>query len=242
MWRLGLSVLAGCTLVAQAGPRSRPREDAVPADTGRGDTPTYMPISSAPADPWAGVAGDKPITFGKRFTEVRSYERWLVRDDHAPCTAMRDHCLPAIAWLVVESPTRDDIQIGRPAAFRPDGPDTPYESGAPLGRDNPYIAYRTVPATKKNLVAGVIASALEFPTASPKTPIAAFTYWFTGTVERVDWDMGFVYLVGREAPMMITATRVAVMSYTPGGKVTILGGKKRDELAVSAADVIVPEP
>ena len=251
MWRLGLLLVSGCSLIAQASPSgstsapasSTPLRDSEYVTPGPADAqPTYMPILSAPADPWVGVAGDKPVTFGKPFVTLKSPERWLVHDDHKPCTAARDHCLPAITWIVVQSPTRGDIQTGRPAAFRPDGPDTPYYSSAPLGRDNPYIAYRTVPATRANLVAGVTASAIEFPDTYPKSPIEAFTYWHTGVVDKVDWEMGFVYLVGREEPMFITATRVAVMSYTPGGKVTILNGKKRDELAVSLKDVILPAP
>ncbi len=249
MWRAGLVLVAGCSLIAQAGPstssapaRSSPLQDTYVTPGPDDAAPTYMPILSAPADPWLGVAGDKPVTFGKPFVALKSPERWLVQDDHKPCTAARDHCLPAITWIVVQSPTRADVQTGRPAAFRPDGPDTPYYSSAPLGRDNPYIAYRTVPATRTNLVPGVIASAIEFPDAYPTSPIDAFRYWHTGTVDKVDWDMGFVYLVGREEPMFITGTRVAVMSYTPGGKVTILGGKKREELGVALGDVILPAP
>jgi hypothetical protein len=57
-----------------------------------------------------------------------------------------------------------------------------------------------------------------------------------------DWELGFVYLAGHEGPHFLSATRVAVLSYVPGGKVKIIGDARRDQLAVSPRDVILPAP
>lgn len=196
--------------------------------------PILMPIVERPVDPWIGVSGDRPVTFDDH---VEFGKRWEVRARTIACTAMRDHCLPPIAWLWVHEGDRSPVKDAHVIAFTPEGPSSPHYAKAHINSDG-FTAYRTVPATRANLVAGVLAAA--HPSAIPADPIDAFGLWGLGTVERVDWDLGFVWLVGNQEPRFITASRVAVLSYAPGGVVTILGGKRRDQLAVQPADVIVP--
>jgi hypothetical protein len=122
---------------------------------------------------------------------------------------------------------------------------------APADDVTAYTAYRTVPAAKKNLVPGALVMMLGLQNALGYQPLSTkqfdsgvdvFAHGFgVGVVDRVDWDMGFVFLVGKKDPFWITATRVPVLAWRPGGKVTILGGAKRDQLAVSVSEVTLPQ-
>lgn len=251
MWRLSLLLLASCSLVPTSvnaaptstttAPTSGPMPtyaDGSPADRDR--PPIYLPISKEPADPWAGVRDDKPATFQDG---IKTDTRWSAREEKVTCTALRDHCLPAIAWMWVrQMDVERSIKAAHVVAFTPLGAIQPRirrRMGDIGGEGDPYTAYRTVPATRNNLVVGALAVAHD--DAIPKSSIHAFDLWTMGVVERIDWDLGFVWFAGSEDARFITATRIAVLSYTPGGKVTILGGKKRDELAVKPADVILPD-
>lgn len=192
----------------------------------------FLPVSQEPASPWAGVSKGHPVKVDMKF------ERWWIRDENIACTAARDHCLPAQSWFwvknVVESTT---VKTAYPVVFTADGPKRP----APLANgDKPaYTAYRSVPATKKNLVAGVHAFA--FPDhATPRSTDDVYDRWQMGIVDRVDWDLGMLFFKEMEQPFFITAARIGVLSYEPDAGVKILHGKKRDELTVRAADVVLP--
>jgi hypothetical protein len=192
----------------------------------------FLPVSQEPASPWAGVSKGHPVKLDIKF------ERWWIRDESIACTAARDHCLPAASWFwiknVVEAST---LKNGYPVVFTTDGPKRP----APLANgDKPaYTAYRSVPATKKNLVAG--ARVFAFPDQPvPTGTDGVYDRWQTGIVDRVDWDLGMLFFKEMEQPFFITAARVAVLSYEPDAGVKILDGKKRDELAVKAADLVLP--
>lgn len=256
MWRLSLLLLASCSLVpttASAAPPSGPTPATTAGRSGpppkyadgtmadRDNPPIYLPISTEPADPWTGVQGDKPATFKDHETMK---ERWDTRDEKVACTAMRDHCLPSIAWFWIrpeEEPR--SIKAGRVVGFTREGPVQPHgrRRTHDVGHhENPFVAYRTVPATRKNLAVGALAVAHEQPI--PKDANVAFDLWTMGVVERIDWDLGMLWFAGSEDARFITSTRIAVLKYPQGGKVTILGGKKRDELAVKPADVILPDP
>jgi len=246
---LGLLACASCTILpvqtssTTPGTHSDSTSDRV-RTYGRGESPEagpkpvpipiLMPIVESPVDPWIGVNGNNPMTFDDH---VEFGKRWEVRTQQVQCTAMRDHCLPPIAWMWIHMGDRSPVKDAHIVAFTPEGPSSPHYAKAHINSD-PFTAYRTVPATRGNLVAGVLAAA--HPKAIPDDPIEAFNLWSFGTVERVDWDLGFVWFVGSKEPRFITASRVAVLSYAPGGTVTILGGKQRTELAVAPADVILP--
>jgi len=229
---LGLLAVTGCSLA----PGTARADTPAPGGEKSGWTnkpPIRFPISDKPADPWAGVKGDKPITFEDEDSEVSS--RWELKKQDIECTAARDHCLPSIAWLWVTQlrPT----QLAQVVAFTAYGPRTP--NGLRWGKINPdaYIAYRTVPATKHNLVPGAIAFA--YPQPYPKELTEVYVDWRYGKVEKVDWELGFVFLEGDGEPRILTGTRVAVISYD-GKQLKILGDKKRDQLAVSPKDLILP--
>lgn len=205
----------------------------------------FLPASREPASPWAGVAKGRPVTL------PLDYHQWEMRDESLTCTAALDHCLPAYTWFHVEKVvTSDTHRNAYPVVFV----DREYDDRGRLekrglfpkrpsryatGSNPPYTAYRSVPATKKNLVAG--ARVFAFPDAAIPTGTAGvYDRWQMGIVARVDWDLGMVFLEELEQPFFITAARVAVLAFEPETGVTILGGKKRDELAVKAADVVLP--
>ncbi len=238
---LGMLASTGCTILpVQTGSSTTPSSEAEVRTSGPEANnkvepePIVMPISEIPVDPWIGVSGDKPVTFDDH---VEFGKRWQVRTQQIQCTAMRDHCLPPIAWMWIHEGDLSPVKDAHVIAFTPEGASSPHYAKAHINRD-PFTAYRTVPATRGNLVAGALAAA--HPKAIPGDPVEAFGLWGFGTVERVDWDLGFVWFAGSKEPRFITASRVAVMSYVPGGAVTILGGKQRDQLAVAPAEVVMP--
>ena len=198
----------------------------------------------APADPWAAVDGDQP----KRRTEEQIFH-WRLNETKAECTAARDHCLPALTWMLERDEWRDDKTLDRHpivVGFGPKGPLAPGNNSVHEAEDGKYTLYRSVPATKKNLVPGALAiwfgergdNLAEKQTRSGED---AYTRrWNMGVVDKVDWEMGFVQLAGREDPWWITSTRVAVLSWRPGGKVTVLGGAKKGDLAVKRSEVTLP--
>jgi hypothetical protein len=245
MLRLAVVALAGCSLVttARTGTGGSAADDPHPNygtppgphSAWTDKPPIHFPIADRPVDPWAGVDGDHPVMFEDEDSEVTS--RWEVEKRELACTAARDHCLPPIAWMWVTA-TRP-TEMANVVAFTKYGPRSP--NGLRWGHINPdaYVAYRTVPATRANLVPGAIAFA--FPDPYPTEVTEVYRDWYYGKVERVDWDLGFVFLAGNGEPRMITGTRVAVLSYD-GKQLAIVGGKQRDQLAVSPNDVILPSP
>jgi hypothetical protein len=205
---------------------------------------TPEPNPEAPADPWAAVDGDQP----RRRTEDAIFH-WRLNDAKAECTAARDHCLPAGTWMLERDDSRDDKTRDRRAmvvGFGPKSPMAPGNNTIHEAEDGKYTAYRTVPATRKHLVPGALAiwfgeRGENLREKQLRSGAAAYERsWNVGVVDSVDWDMGFVYLAGRPDPWWITATRVAVLSWRPGGKVTILRGAKKGELAVKKDEVVLP--
>jgi hypothetical protein len=201
-------------------------------------TADYPPYATEPFDPFVGVDGDEPF----RLTEDE-ISRWRVREDDFACTAAVDHCLLGNQWLLEQDADRDRGGTARNASaygFGPTEPVRPGNAHSAYIREN-YTAYRTVPATKKNLTPGTLAFVLSFPAKHPGSGRdAQGAMWNVGKVAKVDWDMGFVFLEGHKKQFWLSATRVGVMSWRPGEKIQILGGKKREELAVAKGDVILP--
>jgi hypothetical protein len=203
------------------------------------------PYPDAPADPWAAVSKDQPV----RMSEDVAFN-WRVRTEETSCTAAHDHCLAPGTWLMELDGSRDGT-LDRTAialGFGPTGTVTPGNVRVDGFGDEvvAYTAYRTVPATKKNLVPGALIMVFGIPQQhfvqkAYTNGWAAYSMnWNVGVVESVDWDSSFVTFVGNSDPWFISSTRVAVLSWRPGGKVSILRGAKRDQLAVKASDVILP--
>lgn len=243
MRALAYLLLTGCSIMAKSGVVSTSSTSpSSSGDMGRGleataprREPLYLPVLDAPADPWTGVAGDAPATIDDSPTLQRLSVK--AEDNPRPCTAARDHCLPALAWLWIhEGEARFPVKDAHFAVFTAEGPISP--AGGVQSSDG-FQAYRTVPATSGNLVPGAIVAT--FGTPIPTDPLDAFQTWRAGTVERVDWELGFLYYAGGKEPRFITSARVAVLGYATGGKVEIIGHQARDQLSVRISDVILPD-
>ncbi|HUQ07142.1 MAG TPA: hypothetical protein VM261_31845 [Kofleriaceae bacterium] len=183
------------------------------------------------ADPWAGVDGDQPELIPTRLIH-RSLE-----ESTAECTAANDHCLRECAWII----GKDSDEVDNAIASYRYNEEGNFEGDAGA----PYRAYRTVPATKRMLVRGAILAipdSLSRVGSRSQTLGRGGSYWIIGALDRVDWKTGKVYLVGYPNPAWLSSTRVAVLRYKRGGKVEILGGRKREELAVRADEVFAPLP
>ena len=156
--------------------------------------------------------------------------------------------------MIEEDRSRDGaaaLRVARPFGFGPELPALP--SGAasianvvPAPEDDArawmrtMTAYRSVPATRGNLVPGALAFAVRGFQPHPASGRDAFDEWRAGVVDRVDWDLGFVYLAGEVEPRWISAARVAVLAWRAGGTVTVVGGQPPDRLAVTLEQVISP--
>ncbi|MBA3541812.1 MAG: hypothetical protein H0T79_19515 [Deltaproteobacteria bacterium] len=241
---------AGCTLSTAYGDAVRstgPSTNAPAPDTRSADTlpespgvrraRNTAPYPTAPADPWAAVANDQPIHMSEEASK-----NWYVRTEPFACTAAADHCFLPGVWLVEqdavrERPYRYAIAFGIGQEYLVSPPNS-RASGAAL---KAITAYRTVPATKRHLVPGAMAMFLKFPDKHPRSGEEVFeTSWSIGIVERVDWDMGFVFFVGQKDQAWISGVRVPVLAWRPGGKVTIVDGRKRDQLGVAVSEVTLP--
>jgi hypothetical protein len=192
---------------------------------------------SAPQDPWLAVDGDQP----KR----RARDQWTVRDTKGDCSAAHDHCLEPDTWFLVQagdlSPDVDHVVTASVALFGPEGPLYASNVNTRTISEN-YVAFHTLPATRRSLVPGAIVFGIQRIDAAPTSGLhAAQVPWHYGIVESVDLDVGVFKLAGDKDTMVLSGARVAVFKWAPGGKVEILGGKARNQLAVTANDVFLPE-
>lgn len=227
---LGGSSSGGGTSSSSSGSSSASSAESGSAESGSsggtalaaGDS--QCPEPSGITDPWAGVSNDRPVGI-----------RNLVPQEHSAdmeCTAANDHCIRQCMWLQV--PEKDAINSGIQTYFDEDT--SAIDSFGP-----PWVAYRTVPATKRLLTPGAIVTFAKYPSKVPSASFGRYSSsWVTGKLDRVDWKAGKVYLVGSRDPGWLSATRVAVLEYREGGKVQIVGGRKRDELAVRKDEVFAP--
>jgi hypothetical protein len=199
------------------------------------------PYLTAPADPWAAVSGDQPL----RWTEAQA-EKWTSRGDENPCTAREDHCLVKDAWFfasesdIERKKTRPAAQIGMAVAVI--GPKSllrPWNAQSRL-KSAPYVGYRTVPATKATLVPGALAIAMKGDIPVTTAIGAVEGFWVLGVVESVDLAAGTFKLVDYAGDYPLHYARIAVLTWKEGGKVEIVGGKKRDTLAVNVKDLFLP--
>ncbi len=191
----------------------------------------YLAVSRQVASPWSGVSKGHPVKLAFDSNE------WGRRDENIQCTAAVDHCLPAAAWFVVKNVLGPaTAKTAHPVAFFADGPKRPSRLQGSDYRD--YTAYRSVPATKKELVAG--ARVLALPKTDVPNAYSVYEDWQMGVVDRVDWDLGMLFFKDVEEAFFITTARIPVLSYEPETGVKILDGKKRDQLVPNAADLLLP--
>jgi hypothetical protein len=200
------------------------------------------PFLDAPADPWRAVADGKPIKVVLDERAGGAGER------KATCDAAHDHCLRDCTWLIAQPHTASP---GKQAVAFHLGTDGAWHT-ATYGDENPepgFIAYRTVPATRKNLAVGQLVFAVAAPARVAGGtgtgdrldlgPLDAI--WDTGMVESIDWDAGLVRLEGRTEPYFLSVTRIAALAYTDGAAaVEAIEGV--DATAPAVADVIQPMP
>ena len=182
-----------------------------------------------PSDPWSSVDGDRP--------------RGVPDDDYAftreaqDCSAAHDHCMPPWMWILEGQHSVDGGTDRIAVSCWWKRGETACRTAPPPG----YTAYRTVPATRRMLVQGSLAVALDYPSKAPASEEAVSqSYWNVGVVASVDWTAGKVFLVGHDGPYWISAARVPVLAWKEGGKVEIIGKRSRDQLAVAADEVVQP--
>lgn len=199
---------------------------------------------TAPADPWAGVNGDQP-----RRRAAAQVEHWKLRGKpETVCSAKIDHCVAPDAWFIVKD---SDAKRYMPTTagwtvFDQEGNlANAWNGRSPIStnKDNKEItAYRTVPATRTNIKAGSQVMVMSRDSGIPNSEESSYgAYWNYGIVDEVDVDGGFFTLKNKDDTFKLFAARVVVLSWKPGGKVEIVGGKGKNELAVKAADTFAPE-
>ena len=145
----------------------------------------------------------------------------------------------AEAWFTEndEHRARGGLRSASLHVFGPNGPAAPANAANPF-RGGPYTAYRTVPATRKNLVPGALAIVYPRPYAHPSDGRQAIErLWDIAPVEAVDHELGTVKLQGHADTHLLSAARVVVMTWQPGGRVKIVGDTQR----VPVADVFLPQ-
>lgn len=253
--RVGYVVIAlwsiGCVVngkafgpsVASAGP-SGGGSTGAPQRNSASATDT-RPRPAEPADPWAAVNGDQPVRWPKDAAN-----HWKIEVTPQTCTAREDHCLLEDTWFIVRYADLERASRGfmrsfaaGPAVLGPTTPATPWNArhAEVIHSETGWVAYRTVPATKRNVATGASIIGLAADAGLPQSARDAYeAAWRCGTVESVDFEHATYRIAGDAADRPLAGARVVVLSYRPGGKVEIVGGKPRDQLAVSASEVFVP--
>jgi hypothetical protein len=224
---------AACT-VAQAGPngggKAKATTKAKPtAGCAAQDVHDPWPYLDAPADPWRAVADGKPIGV------VLSETAGTPGEATAACDAAHDHCLRDCTWLMVQPNTSNKGTISVPFHYSSKGEWIRAQQYGDVHPQPGFIAYRTVPATKKNLAKGVYVFAVKAPAQEAWLE----SFWDPGVVESIDWDAGTVRLKDRAEAYYIAATRVGVLKFADGAdKVEAIEGV--DATTPKVADVFLP--
>ena len=192
-----------------------------------------VPASDAPVDPWLAVEGGKPRVV--RHEAAPSV--WTANEDEwrATCTAAHDHCLADCEWLVSQR-WGDSIRTASPGTRTDEGFDGP--SGSVQDESTDYEAFRSVPATRRNLEVGMVVL------VSPVSSTWASYDWKLGEVESIDWDAETLTLtdhrINRGEPFPLAGARVAVLRYAPGGQVEVMNGLTPDRVKVRPDEVFLP--
>ena len=197
------------------------------------------PYLDRPADPWLAVDGAKPraVSPPKDRTGHRKNQA------RAICDAAHDHCFRDCTWLLTPTPT---TRRATPYHFGTDG-----KFFTHVQSPNPspgFVAYRTVPVTKKNLAKGMlVAAVVDNSGARPDgggitqadgTAEMQNGFWDLGIVDSIEWDRNLVRFEGTDAPYYLSGTRLVVLRYADGEKVEKVEGV--DDKAPAIADLVGP--
>jgi hypothetical protein len=197
------------------------------------------PYLDRPADPWLAVDGAKPraVAPPKDRTGHRKGQ------PRAVCDAAHDHCFRDCTWLLAPTPT---TRRATPYHFGVDG-----KFFTHVQNPNPspgFVAYRTVPVTKKTLAKGMLVAAV-VGNDGPRPDAGGIVqadgtaeiengFWDLGIVESIEWDRNLVRFEGRDQPYYLSGTRLVVLRFEDGGKVEKIDGVEAKAPAV--ADLIGP--
>jgi hypothetical protein len=197
-------------------------------DPGPNDDP---PVPTAPADPWAAV--DRGVPAALPVVNRRTRGAGVAgRTEVTTCDAAHDHCVRECTWFA-----RADGQAGRQfdtlAVHRL--PDGQFAAIKGMSKDftEGYLAYRTVPATRRLLADGrrVLVRA-----AVPANEADALTTWREGVVYGLDLTAGTLQIKGGPEVYPLAAVRLVVLVSKAGGPVEIVDGLTAKDIVVSPAE------
>ncbi len=235
----GTEAPAAAASDATAAAPSAPPPSSCRAPAAR-DRAAQPPALSSPASPWLAVAGDRPAPLPLDEPSAK-FANVIPREDRETCDAAHDHCLRECTWLALDARATDkgarEAWVGH---FRPDGMFVTPFTGGELERD--YVAYRTVPATKRLLRPGVLVAVRDWNGSElPQREVEAFGNWKIGTLASVDWEDRILRVVDEADPFRLSAARIVVLQYSKGGKVALAPGLRKDEIVVAADEVLAPQ-
>lgn len=240
---IGIVVLAGATATAAAEPGGKTATAPVKRGTCKPQAwKDAWPYLAAPADPWLAVADGKPIGAAQPTDR-----RGQMPAPTAVCDAAHDHCMRDCTWLV----TPPGKTTATAYHVDPKGGFINAQSRGDVDAPDDFVAYRSVPVTRKNLEVGALVLALDAParlaggvlTGDHRADGRAEwdgspmeNHWKLGYVDAIDWDAGVMQLDGGDASYYLSVTRLVVLKYTAAGGVETVAKAK----APAVADVIGP--
>ncbi|MEZ4403654.1 MAG: hypothetical protein R3B06_26760 [Kofleriaceae bacterium] len=199
------------------------------------------PTLTAPSNPWDAVDDGVPaaLPLGENQGRGASVNG---RGGVVGCDAAHDHCLSACTWFVRDPrESQPRIFFARVAHRVTDGTfKVPVGSGSEFqfsAFDQTYVAYRTVPATRRLLVPGRKVAVRE---RSPVDEAEAFARWTMGDLLRVDEVAGTVQLKGAKDVYPLAATRVVVLTSRGGAQVELTEGLTPADVVVRPDEVFLP--
>jgi len=195
-----------------------------------------FPYVNQPTDPWLAVANGKPRSVAVSKLGYQSHS------GKATCDAAHDHCLRDCEWLLTPDPTH---RRATPFLYA----NNKFWDGNDASKG--FVAYRTVPVTRKNLAKGMLVAALT-DSYRPQLEggrldddgkyVKANGYWDMGIVESIEWEKNLVRLEGVDEPYYLTGTRLAVLKYVDGGTVEKIVDAKAPAIAELAAPAKAAAP
>ena len=199
------------------------------------------PLPAKPADPWIAVDDKKVPAALPLDAWQQKNASVIVRPELTECTAAHDHCLRDCTWFVRDvSDATAATFAGLPVHRRADGIFTTVSGmltagNRVAGEIKPgYVAYRTVPATKRLLAVGRLVAVME---PRPPTEKEALSAWTMGAIEWFDDEDGTVKLVDEPAVYRLAATRVVVLTSKDGAAVQLAPGLTATDIVVKADEV-----
>jgi hypothetical protein len=187
------------------------------------------PYLAKPSDPYAAVVDGYPARVAVP-TDTPS----AIAASTGTCDAAHDHCLRDCSWLIVAYGGGTRVaHVGKDGYFH----DADKLHDVPDKLDGTFVAYRTVPVTKKTVAAGSMVFALEPPRDVADGPMPE--NWRYGKVAAVDWKTRtFTFEGDPDSPFFLAVARVPVLSYQYGDKVEKVEGAVAKAPAI--ADLVTP--